>query len=55
VLPERERIGGSRAQMDLLELTLLKAYAAAGRHEALRDLLAARRAGPAPLPAEALP
>jgi hypothetical protein len=29
VLPERERIGGSRAQMDLLELTLLKAYAAA--------------------------
>jgi hypothetical protein len=49
VLPERERIGGSRAQMDLLELTLAKAYVAAGRHEELRGLLAARRPGPVAL------
>jgi hypothetical protein len=49
VLPERERIGGSRAQMDLLELTLARAYVAAGRHDGLRGLLAARRSGPVPL------
>lgn len=54
ILPERERIGGSRAQMDLLELTLLKAYAAASRHDELGALLAARRPGPAPLPLETL-
>jgi hypothetical protein len=54
VLPERERIGGSRAQMDLLELTLVKAYAAAGCHGELRELLAARRPGPARLPVEGL-
>ena len=50
VLPERERIGGSRAQVDLVEATLLKAYLGAGRLEEMRGLLAARRPGAAALP-----
>ncbi len=33
MLPERERIGGSRAQGDLVEATLLRAYRAAGRED----------------------
>ena len=40
---ENERIGGSRAQHDLIEFTLLKAYLNAGRLEEARDLLGARR------------
>ena len=44
---QSERIGGSRAQHDLIELTLLKAYLNAGRLEEARQLLRARRAGPA--------
>jgi hypothetical protein len=40
---ENERIGGSRAQYDLIEFTLLKAYIDAGRLEAARRLLSARR------------
>jgi tetratricopeptide (TPR) repeat protein len=54
VLDQRERIGGSRAQTDLIEFTLLKAYAEAGRHEDLRRLLAERRPGPAPVPVAGL-
>ena len=50
ILPERERIGGSRAQGDLVEATLLQAYLAAGRDAEARRLAAARRAGPAGLP-----
>lgn len=50
VLPERERIGGSRAQGDLVEATLLQAYLASGREAEARRLSAARRAGPARLP-----
>lgn len=50
VLPQRERVGGSRAQMDLVEATLLRAYVNAGRREDARRLAAARRPGPAPLP-----
>jgi tetratricopeptide (TPR) repeat protein len=46
----RERMGGSRAQIDLIEFTLLKAYIAAGRSEDARRLLAARRAGPRGIP-----
>ncbi len=42
---EDERIGGSRAQHDLIEFTLLKAYLNAGRLEAARHLLGARRPG----------
>ncbi|MDP3240540.1 MAG: tetratricopeptide repeat protein [Reyranella sp.] len=50
MLPERERIGGSRAQGDLVEATLLQAYLASGRDAEARRLAAARRAGPARLP-----
>lgn len=50
MLPERERIGGSRAQGDLVEATLLQAYLASGREAEARRLTAARRAGPARLP-----
>ena len=41
-LPETVRIGGSRAQRDLVELTLLSAYLKAGRPEAARALVARR-------------
>jgi tetratricopeptide (TPR) repeat protein len=50
MLPERERIGGSRAQGDLVEATLLQAYLASGREAEARRLATARRAGPARLP-----
>jgi tetratricopeptide (TPR) repeat protein len=42
---ESERIGGSRAQHDLIEFTLLKAYLEAGRLEEARRLLHTRRPG----------
>ncbi len=42
---EDERIGGSRAQHDLIEFTLLKAYLKADRLEEARRLLGARRPG----------
>lgn len=54
VAAERDRIGGSRAQTDLVEFTLLRACVAAGRVEALPDLLAARRPGPGPVPVAGL-
>lgn len=41
-LPETVRIGGSRAQRDLAELTLLAAYLRAERPDAARALIAAR-------------
>lgn len=50
ILHERERMGGSRAQVDLVEATLLAAYLRSGRLEEARSLLAARRSGPASLP-----
>ncbi len=50
ILPERERMGGSRAQVDLMEATLLRAYACSGRLDDARRLLADRRPGPAALP-----
>jgi tetratricopeptide (TPR) repeat protein len=50
VLPERERLGGSRAQGDLVEATLMQAYLASGRDADARRLAAARRKGPTPLP-----
>jgi tetratricopeptide (TPR) repeat protein len=42
---EDERIGGSRAQHDLIEFTLLKAYIDANRLEDARRLISARRPG----------
>ena len=45
LLKQSERIGGSRAQHDLIEFTLLKAYLNAERLEEARQLLSARRSG----------
>ena len=45
VVGELERIGGSRAQLDLVEFTLLKAYLAADRADDARRMLGARRRG----------
>jgi tetratricopeptide (TPR) repeat protein len=42
---QSERIGGSRAQHDLIEFTLFKAYLNAGRLEEARQLLKVRRSG----------
>jgi tetratricopeptide (TPR) repeat protein len=47
---ENERIGGSRAQHDLIEFTLLKALLNAGRLEEARDLLRTRRPGASGVP-----
>ena len=54
MLGERARIGGSRAQVDLVEFTLLRAYLEEGRHDDARRLLAARRPGPSALPVAGL-
>ena len=54
MLPDRERMGGSRAQIDLVEATLLRAYLNAGREAEARRLLAERRPGPAKLPVQGL-
>jgi len=50
VAGQNERIGGSRAQHDLIEFTLLKAYLSAGRLEEARRQLAARRPGASGIP-----
>jgi hypothetical protein len=42
---ELERIGGSRAQLDLVELTLLRAYAGANRLNDARRMLSGRHRG----------
>jgi hypothetical protein len=47
---QSERIGGSRAQHDLIEFTLLKACVNADHLEEARQLLATRRAGPSGVP-----
>jgi tetratricopeptide (TPR) repeat protein len=47
---ENERIGGSRAQHDLIDFTLLKAYLDADRPEEARRLLGARRPGASGVP-----
>ena len=47
---ENERIGGSRAQHDLIEFTLLKAFVEAGRAEEAQRLLKARRPGASGVP-----
>ena len=54
ILPERERMGGSRAQVDLVEATLLRSYLCLGRLEEARRLVANRRPGPAGLPVSGL-
>jgi len=47
---KNERIGGSRAQHDLIEFTLLKAYIDANRLDDARNLLNARRPGATGIP-----
>jgi tetratricopeptide (TPR) repeat protein len=47
---ENERIGGSRAQHDLIEFTLLRAYLSADRLEDARGLLSVRRPGACGVP-----
>ncbi len=54
MVAERERIGGSRAQTDLVDFTLLRAYVAAGRLEEMQAMLARRRPGPGPVPVAGL-
>ena len=54
LLEARERIGGSRAQVDLVEGTLLKAYLGAGRLDDARRLLSERRPGPGDIPVAGL-
>ncbi|HEY1796070.1 MAG TPA: tetratricopeptide repeat protein [Stellaceae bacterium] len=45
VIGEIERIGGSRAQLDLIEFTLLKAYLGAHRPDDAQQMLKQRRRG----------
>jgi tetratricopeptide (TPR) repeat protein len=47
---ENERIGGSRAQHDLIDFTLLRAYLGADRLEEARHLLSTRRPGASGVP-----
>jgi hypothetical protein len=47
---QNERIGGSRAQHDLIEFTLLKAYLGARRLEEAKRLLSGRRPGASGVP-----
>ena len=51
---QNERIGGSRAQHDLIEFTLLKAYIDAGRPEEAQRLMRARRPGASGVPVTGL-
>ena len=47
---QNERIGGSRAQHDLIDFTLLKAYLGANRLDDARHLLSVRRPGASGVP-----
>jgi hypothetical protein len=47
---ELERLGGSRAQLDLVEFTLVKAYLGAGRLDEARRMLRLRRPNPSGIP-----
>jgi hypothetical protein len=51
---ELERIGGSRAQLDLVEFTLLKAYLGADRPEDAPRMLSGRRRGSSSIPVAGL-
>ena len=51
---ELERIGGSRAQLDLVEFTLLKAYLSADRQADARRMLSVRRRGSSGIPVAGL-
>ncbi len=51
---ELERIGGSRAQLDLVEFTLLRAYLRADRLDDARRMMSARRRGSSDIPVAGL-
>jgi len=51
---QSERIGGSRAQHDLIEFTLLKAYREANRLDEAQEMLRARRPGASGVPVAGL-
>jgi len=51
---ENERIGGSRAQHDLIDFTLLKAYLGANRQDDARHLLEVRRPGASGVPVQGI-
>ena len=51
---ELERLGGSRAQLDLVEFTLLKAYLGADRPDDARRMASARRPRPSGIPVAGL-
>jgi hypothetical protein len=51
---ELERIGGSRAQLDLVEFTLVKAYLSADRLDDARRMLNVRRPGLSGIPVAGL-
>ena len=51
---ELERIGGSRAQLDLVEFTLLHAYLGAGRRDEARRMVRERGRGASNLPVAGL-
>jgi len=55
VVGELERIGGSRAQLDLVEFTLLKAYLGADRPGDARRMLGMRGRGAPGIPVAGLP
>ena len=55
IAPELERIGGSRAQLDLVEFTLLSAYVGAGRLNDARRMLTRRHRGSSSPPVAGLP
>jgi hypothetical protein len=54
IAAELERIGGSRAQLDLVEFTLLQAYAIADRLDDARRMLSVRRRGSSSIPVSGL-
>jgi len=51
---ELERIGGSRAQLDLVAFTLMKAYLGADRPDEARRMLSRRRPSPSGIPVAGL-
>jgi hypothetical protein len=55
IVGELERIGGSRAQLDLIEFTLLKAYLGAGRNDDAGRMLRARNRCSSRVPVAGLP
>jgi hypothetical protein len=54
MVDELERVGGSRAQLDLVEFTLLKAYVAADRMDKAGRMLSGRQRGSSSIPVAGL-